>query len=1279
MAFDGTLKFDTAIDKTGFKLGIDNLGNIAKSGMSLITGAIGAASGAVTALGGYAVKVGKEFESGMSQIGATLGYSVTELHDETSEAHENMEKLTAKAEEMGRKTAFSASQAADGLNILAMSGFDASTSIDMVENVLNLAAAGGLSLAQSASYVSGSMKGFVAEAANFADATEASAYYSDMIAKGATLANTNVSQLGEALSQASAAANSYGQTSAATEVALLRLAEQNVTGTAAATALSAAMKNIYSPMEQAKKVMDELGVSAYTSAGEARDFNQVVNELNDALSTKTAEERSSLESAIFGIQGKDAFDKMVSTSAEKTQKFYDSLEYTDNGSMGSAALQAETMLDNLEGRITLFQSASEGFANAIYKNLQDPLKELVEIGTDYVSELTESLESGDFSGLAESLGSVLADAVTTLSGYIPLIVDIGASLIQSLISGLSDNAPQIIDTLVSTLKTLTVSIFDIAENFLSLGKIVITEFSSGILTALPDIADSAVSLIFALIDTFSELLPELIPIAAEIIQTLADSLAENIPVFTEKLAVLTSEIIENLTSSDFLMTILNLGISIIKSLADGIISAIPVIIEALPAITENIVNFVMEALPALLNAGAEIITALISGITENAGYVGNTAVEIIGFLINSLSENLPLIINSALGLMYAVQTGIIENLSVLADAASEIIKKFAECLAENAPLLLDAAAEIIMSFLDFTIQNLPALTEISIGMIMQILNGITANLPKIAESAVKLVQSLISGIISALPQIISATFQLVEIIWNTITETDWLALGVEILMGIINGIAGELAVIYIAVEDFLTEISDSVSEYFSIGISEISGFFSDIWSSVKDFFSDIVESAKNGASEFVENITEFFSQLPYKIGFWIGETLGNIVQWAIEMCENAQKTASEFVENINTFFSELPEKVDNWLASAIEKVAEWSSDLIEKGKNAASEFLENIVDFIKKLPSKAKEHLDTTIENVKKFGTDLWTKGKEAAEELVKKITSTIEDLPQKMADSGRNLVEGLWNGITGAGEWLKSKISEFGSGIIDGFKESFGIHSPSTVMRDSVGKFLAQGIGVGFTDEMSSVGNDVTQAFSEVVDSLETDIPKPEIPDFNVPEIAFEKPEIPDFDVPEITFETPEIPDFDIPEIAFEKPEIPDFDVPKIEPEQLEIEIIMPDIKALKMLVDIAYSDLKIPKIRAELPENIGYDNNVAETLDTLTGTMNSGFYQPSPTSEITNNYNYSTVKNTDNSPKNTTINAYLVLDKEVIAEGVADVVAEKVDDLQGVTVRMKKRGVAR
>lgn len=129
--------------------------------------------------------------------------------------------------------------------------------------------------------------------------------------------------------------------------------------------------------------------------------------------TKTAQERASLEDAVFGIQSRDAFDKMVSASVEKMQKFYDSLKYTSDDSMGSVALQAETMLDNLKGRITLFQSAAEGFGNAIYKHLKNSLKELAEIETDYVSEL------------AESLGSVLANAASTISVCIPSAVEMG--------------------------------------------------------------------------------------------------------------------------------------------------------------------------------------------------------------------------------------------------------------------------------------------------------------------------------------------------------------------------------------------------------------------------------------------------------------------------------------------------------------------------------------------------------------------------------------------------------------------------------------------------------------------------------------------------------------------------------------------------------------------------------------------------------------------------------------------------------------------------------------
>lgn len=101
------------------------------------------------------------------------------------------------------------------------------------------------------------------------------------------------------------------------------------------------------------------------------------------------------------------------------------------------------------------------------------------------------------------------------------------------------------------------------------------------------------------------------------------------------------------------------------------------------------------------------------------------------------------------------------------------------------------------------------------------------------------------------------------------------------------------------------------------------------------------------------------------------------------------------------------------------------------------------------------------------WGNDLVSKGKTAAINLVNNIVNTITGLPGKVLDIGKNIVQGLWNGITGMGDWLKNKISSFASGIIDGFKRIFGIHSPSKVFNQEIGRFLALGLGEGFDDNI--------------------------------------------------------------------------------------------------------------------------------------------------------------------------------------------------------------------
>ena len=162
---------------------------------------------------------------------------------------------------------------ADAENILAMAGLNEEEILSSVSDVLNLAAAGSIEMGNAASYVTGAVKGFNDEFSN-------TQYYTDLMAKGATLAATDVDSLGAALSRSSSTAASFNQSAEDTTVALLRLAEQNVTGEAASTALSRAMTDLYTPTDSAAAALNELGISMYDSEGNAREFNTVVDELN---------------------------------------------------------------------------------------------------------------------------------------------------------------------------------------------------------------------------------------------------------------------------------------------------------------------------------------------------------------------------------------------------------------------------------------------------------------------------------------------------------------------------------------------------------------------------------------------------------------------------------------------------------------------------------------------------------------------------------------------------------------------------------------------------------------------------------------------------------------------------------------------------------------------------------------------------------------------------------------------------------------------------------------
>lgn len=188
MAKDGSLIFDTKIDPKGFKKGVGTLKSTAGTAMKAVTGLMVGATTAIAGIGIASIKVGSEFESSMSQVASTMGITV----DEINNGDESFQKLEKAALDMGKTTQFSASEASEALNYLALAGYDAEGAVEQLPGVLNLAAAGGLELGYASDLLTDSMSALGLES------HEADGFI-DQLAKTSQKSNTDVSQLGEAI------------------------------------------------------------------------------------------------------------------------------------------------------------------------------------------------------------------------------------------------------------------------------------------------------------------------------------------------------------------------------------------------------------------------------------------------------------------------------------------------------------------------------------------------------------------------------------------------------------------------------------------------------------------------------------------------------------------------------------------------------------------------------------------------------------------------------------------------------------------------------------------------------------------------------------------------------------------------------------------------------------------------------------------------------------------------------------------------------------------------
>ena len=237
--------------------------------------------------------------------------------------------------------------------------------------------------------------------------------------------------------------------------------------------------------------------------------------------------------------------------------------------------------------------------------------------------------------------------------------------------------------------------------------------------------------------------------------------------------------------------------------------------------------------------------------------------------------------------------------------------------------------------------------------------------------------------------------------------------------------------------------------------------------------------------EFVDNAIKYIKELPVKVWKWLLNTIEKVNNWRKEMSSKALKTASDFISNIVKFISKLPSKIWNYLVNVITKITTWGSNMVSKAISVATSFVNSIVNKLKSLPSQVWEKLKLVLTKVVNLGNDLKNKAIDAGKKLATGLLEKIKGLPTDIKDIGKNIVTGLWTGINDKFTWLTTKIKGFTKDVTGKLKDFFGIHSPSRVMRDEIGKYLSLGIAEGITKNKDAVNNAMKNLASEVSNPL--------------------------------------------------------------------------------------------------------------------------------------------------------------------------------------------------
>ena len=859
----------------------------------------------VTALGTIAVKTGADFDSAMSKVAAVSGATGSE-----------MDALREKAREMGSKTKFSASEAADAMNYMAMAGWKTNDMLSGIEGIMNLAAASGEDLASTSDIVTDALTAFGLSASD-------SGHFADILAAASSNANTNVSMMGETFKYAAPVLGSLGYSAEDSAIAIGLMANAGIKSSQAGTALRSAITNLAKPTDTVASAMEQYGISLTDSSGKMYSLRELMEQLRQKLGGLSEAEQAQVAASLFGKEAMSGMLAIINGSPadfEKLSNAIDTCSDTVDGYNGTTEKMAAVMQDNLAGQVTILKSQLEELAISFSDILMPTIRSIV----SRIQELVDKLNQLDpqtketiakIALVAAALGPMLVVLGKTISSVGTVFSAV--SKLPALFSAVQSGIGAITGALgvsLGPLLAIIAAVATLVAAFVHLWK-TNDEFKSNIIAIWEQIKSTFTGLTQGITDRLNALGFDF--------ESFTDVLKAAWDGLCNLLAPIFEGVFQNISN-------------IFSGFADILLNSLDVLIglftgdweqcwDGIKGIFTSIWNFVVNSFRNIMNTLKGIANVVLGWFGTSWNEVWTSIKTFFVDTWNSIASFFTGIVIGIRDFFVNIWTGIYTFFSNIFNAIYTVVSTVFQTIYNTIMTVWNSIYETIAPLLDAFKYLFETIFQAIHIIISNVMDWISEKISAIWNAIVSFLTPILEGI--------KNTF---TTIWNAIKSVIDTVLGAiqSVITSVWNAIYGFLSPILNSIKSVVSSVWDSISSKISSIMSTIKSTISSIWDNIKSAVSTKVSGVKTAIQDGFQAAVDWIKGLASDAWNWGADIISGIIDGIKSMINNLADTVTGVADTIRDFLHfSVPDKgpltdYESWMPDFMKGLA----DGIDKSK-----------------------------------------------------------------------------------------------------------------------------------------------------------------------------------------------------------------------------------------------------------------------------------------------------------------------------------------------------------